>query len=584
MDVKQIAVENFRCHKRLEIPLSKVTILVGPNGSGKSSIVEAPATMLLGQNTWTARTGIKLKNLIRKGESKGKVTLVGKKEISRVLTKSGSKVVLDEKKSLTQHELLTNLKVSEAQLRAALIPQSFLSLSLKEQKDVLFDLLGEDMTLEDVEKRIPASKTWEKLASRWREDHPDEIAVDLDALYKFVYDARRKYRKKHEDPASEETDEHTELMEQLENLSKNISGAEFENERNSSAKEKKARLPLLKKRLKKAKDTKASYDELQEKRKKIDGLIRKAEKEESAVEAVLGEAKRQVNRFKGVKTKEGKVHCSIGLECPHGEDTLKEKQSYSKGQTIASEGKLKSIKVRIKEHDEELQSVSLDLQACGNVDRDIDKLRSEIDHIGTMDDPGEEVDTEELEAKKAKVKKKLENLASAAPRKKDDQTESDLDHLVSGLDVNGIKAQIVEEKISALEKEINKALSQFGPWGIQFFVDSSFEPTILSNEGNRQLGELSDGERNLISLILQDVFSQRSNVNLVTLDNLDLLDKEARVRFFEVAAKLKSKVLVAMAQHAGVESSELIKIHALGKAPAPAAKQEEGSEPIEDLL
>lgn len=584
MDVKEIAVENFRCHKRLKIPLSKVTILVGPNGSGKSSIVEAPATMLLGQNTWTSRTGIKLKNLIRKGESKAKVTLVGKKEISRILTKSGSKVVLGDKKSLTQHELLTNLKVSEAQLRAALIPQSFLSLSLKEQKDVLFDLLGEDMTLEDVEERIPASKTWDKISSRWKEDHPDETAVDLDELYKFVYDARRKYRKKHEDPATEETDEHKELMEQLENLNKAISVAEFDNERVSSAKEKKARLPLLKKRLTKAKDTKARYDELQAKRKKIDVRIREAEKEESGVEAVLKEAKSQVKRFKDVKTEEGKVHCPIGLECPHDEDALKEKRSYSKGQTIASEGKLKAIKGRIKDLDSELQSVSLDLQACGNVDRDITQLRSEIDHIEEMDDPGEEVDTEEWEAEKEKVKKKLANLASAAPKKIDDQTEDDLNSIVSKLDVNGIKAQVVEGKISALEKEINKALSQFGPWGIRFFVDSSFEPTILSEEGNRQLGELSDGERNLISLILQDVFSQRSNVNLVTLDNLDLLDKEARVRFFEVATKLKSKVLVAMAQHAGVESSELVKIHALGKTLAPAAEQEEESEPIEDLL
>lgn len=566
MEIKSIAVESFRSHDKIEIPLAKFTVITGPNGSGKSSILEAASTVLLGENTWTQRDGVKLQNLIKHGAKQAKVTIVGKRAISRLITAKGSKILLDDKDSLTQFELLQNLKVSEQQVRASLIPTAFLNLSIKEQKDALFSLLGVELTLEEVKKFIPAQAlpTWAKIAKKWTEDHsmPEEEGgeapplppVDLDKLYDFVYASRRNYKAK-ESPAGARNEENDKLVKELSEVSKNIAQANFQAEQRKAVEKEISRIPELEKKvIELASVVTGTLDEIQGRLTSAGADVGETEKARREIQFAQENLEAELRQFGKAKAEPGKkVICPIGLECPHDEASLKNRREYLIGKHEAKARELKAAlskesaaqhayavilneKAEAQKAQEEQKRTQSDLEKARELKKGLGKSMAQ-------DLPG-------LQKEKARIEAALKAAAAGAVPAEKDATVDHLDLIVKALDVNGIKTQLVKTGIVKLEEEANVVFSKFGPYSIRFFMDGEFSPAILHREAEIQIGELSEGERLIASLVIQDVFAQRSRVNLVVLDNADLLDPETYTRFVRTAMSLKSKVLVGLANEA----------------------------------
>ena len=583
MEIKKIAAEDFRCHKKFEIELEKVTLLVGPNGAGKSSILEAPATMLVGENSWCRRDGVSLSDQIRKGAKEAKVSVIGRRILSRIIGPKGSRLVVD-KDPLTQPLLLKNLKVTEAQLRATLMPMSFLNLPLKEMKETLFDLLGSAMTLQTVGTYIPkdATVTWEKLCKRWKEDHEGEESVDLDDFYKFVYDARHKYKQKASAP--QENPRQKELVQKISEISQGIAAANFDNERRRIGIEQKGKLPEIQARLQAmaAPDVPAFEKKVEE----LDEEIMDLEKKLSAAEAVLQMSKKDSSSLKDLEVKEGKVRCPLGLECPHDAKAVKSKKDLAKGQELAKAGEIKSLRDRLNLAENAQEKAVQDLKKAREQMDEYDGLIREINQIDQMGEIEEPVDIDALKREKDAVEKELSTLASK-PREAD-PTVDHLNAIVDSLKVDGIKTEVIRSKIAALEKDLNAALAKFGDWRVQFFVASEFRPTILTRGVEIRVGEMSEGERALMSLILQDAFAARARINLVVMDNVDVLDRKAAKTFFETALAVSSRVLVGLANDSFVPSLEGIKIVKLSApaeaGPKPTPPKDEERPPIEDLL
>ena len=596
MKVTGIRLKDFRSHEMFETELEKFTIVTGPNGSGKSSIVEAVATVLIGQNSWTDRDGVKLQHHIRKGAKTAKVTLIGKRQITRTLRRGGSQLSLDDGDTLTQAMIYKNLNVEEQHLRACLIPQAFLTLTLKEQKDTLFNLLSSEMTITAVGKRMPkeSADVWKKLVTRWKEEHPDEKGVDIDELYKFVQEARRRYKAKISSQPADDAPDNKELVGKLSELSQKIAGANFDNERVKAGKAMRAKLPDLKKRLAELTEGRPKLDELQDTLKKSEENLVELQKRLAGIEAIAQENAADLDIFGEPKTKKGKVVCPLGLECAHDDAALKKRKSYLKGLKTSKDEEKKALQEKIRAARSiktKNESTLLHAQTCV---RDIEDLEAEIQQALGIEDE-EFVDVQALQAEKAEVQKQLEKLSSPKASASD-ATVVKLDAIVDALNVHGIKTEVIKEEATGLEKEVNDTLSKFGDWKVRFFVDETYQPTIITSRGECFLGELSDGERALLSLILQDVFAQRSGIGVVVMDNVDLLDPAACKAFVNTALRVKSQVLVAMANSKNIMmgDGDPMKIVTLGppkKSPVPQEQvakdepaEEDGEKPIEDLL
>jgi DNA repair exonuclease SbcCD ATPase subunit len=581
MEIKSITLENFRCHELYKLELGKVTVITGPNGSGKSSIIEAVATMLLGENTWTNRQGVRLGNFIRSGTIQATVSITGKRTISRVIRPKGSQLLLDGQQALTQPLLLNNMRVTEPQLRAALIPQSFLNLDLKEQKETLFNLLAKQITLEDVAKYIPqtAMRTWATLANRYEKEvlESDTEFIDLDKLYEFCFEARRNYKSTQAPVSKAPAPKSEDLVKKLSKLTTDIMKGNTINQRVAAYKKALARLPEMKKELTKLQADATKVTKGAASQKELEAEWADLSRKEAAAQALLEQALMDQRKITGAKVAKGKVECPIGLVCPHDASATKK---LANNLSV----RVKNLNGEIVLLETEIQKVSLKLEDAKTASKKDDDtlqaskdLESDIKEIEEQEDPGEQVDVAELKAEKARVEKDI-NAATRAPSAAaaaDDPAVEQLTDIVNALNVNGIKTAVVRTEILALQQEIDASLKPFGGWRIRFFMDEEYRPAILKQSGEIGVGELSDGERAILSLIVQDVFSQRSNIQLVVVDNLDLLDRKNAAEFFEVATKIKSKVLVAMAQSETLEAMTLpAAVTVVSLAPAEAEPEE----------
>lgn len=578
MDIQTIAVENFRSHQKTEIKLGKVTALVGPNGSGKSSLIEAPATCLIGENTWTSRDGVTLSNLIRAGAKEASVSVGGKRTITRQITAKGSKLSLDDGETITQAMLLGKLKVTVSQLRTALIPNSFLALTSAHQKEAIFDLLAPKFTVAAVAEHVPASETWDKLAARWIKEHGEEEDVDLDKFYQFVYEARRNYKAK---AKTQENPRQKELVAKISDVSKKIASVNFENEQIKIALRAREALPEKQKELAALLTRRKDVAALKKEWNELDDFQREAERKLAAAEAILKASKSEGLALGETKLKDGKIVCPIGLSCPHDEKALKDRGTFAKGLKIAEDAKILSAKQKLKDADRLLAEKRAELETAETVNHQIEALQEDIKKFGEAK-PRKLIDRSALEEERKAVEAELATLPSVGGA--DEAVVDKLDAIVGALNVHGIKTKAIEKAADALEKEVNGALSRFGAWTMRFFVEGEFSPTILREGGGCLLGELSDGERAVLSLVIQDVFSRRSGVNLVVVDNIDLLDGKACGKFFEVACKITSKVLVGTTNGTFIPKMDAVKTVNLSPGKPGKSAPSPADPPMEDLL
>lgn len=163
MKIGSVRIRNFRSIESLDLPLAPVTLITGPNGSGKSSFQGALDFLVSGRAPWTNDRGQGLSELVRDGAELAEVTFVAPegddsitRSIPHALTMSGapSQMSLAE----AQRRLDELIGCSGEWARLSLRAGRYFGLEEKDQKAVLYDLLGLHITDELVQKELAAKE------------------------------------------------------------------------------------------------------------------------------------------------------------------------------------------------------------------------------------------------------------------------------------------------------------------------------------------------------------------------------------------------------------------------------------------
>ena len=170
MKIDNLNLTNFRNHQVTEVELAHVNFFLGINGAGKSGIRAGIELALTGAvQGWTDKRGAGSQDLIRNGQKAASVglTLDGK-TLTRTLP-GGLEIAGASGNSTVQEALLYQaLKTTPEVVTALLNVRAFIELPPKEQKDMIFSLLGIRVTAQGLQDKIMEAKTV-----------PLEIARDL---------------------------------------------------------------------------------------------------------------------------------------------------------------------------------------------------------------------------------------------------------------------------------------------------------------------------------------------------------------------------------------------------------------------
>lgn len=158
MRLKGAELNNIRNHRDRNFDFAPVTVVTGPNDSGKSTIRDAIEACLCGTYTHMHGTGnAKIRELLTEGEAKGSVTLLldGGRRVSRN-TDGGLALSWAQRAKATeaQLELERAMGCTLDKARLALSGMRFFRMEAKEQKALLQDMLGLELTPDQVEAEL----------------------------------------------------------------------------------------------------------------------------------------------------------------------------------------------------------------------------------------------------------------------------------------------------------------------------------------------------------------------------------------------------------------------------------------------
>lgn len=158
MRIKAFELTNIRVHRDRRFDVAPVTVVTGPNDSGKSTIRDALEACLCGTYTHMHGTGnAKIRELLTIDETTGSVALVmdGDRRISRS-TDGGLALSWAQRAKATeaQLELERTMGCTLDKARLALSGARFFRLDPKEQKALLQDMLGLELSPDQVEAEL----------------------------------------------------------------------------------------------------------------------------------------------------------------------------------------------------------------------------------------------------------------------------------------------------------------------------------------------------------------------------------------------------------------------------------------------
>jgi hypothetical protein len=103
-----------------------------------------------------------------------------------------------------------------------------------------------------------------------------------------------------------------------------------------------------------------------------------------------------------------------------------------------------------------------------------------------------------------------------------------LERLIEFFGPNGVKSQMVGDKIVPFTKAVNDALRAFG-YGVRFSLEPySFQVGAFEREGWRTLRQLSESEQFRFGVAFQIALAMATGLKFVVIDRADILDADSR--------------------------------------------------------
>lgn len=158
MKLKTLELRNIRCHEHATFDLGPVTVVTGPNDSGKTTIANAIEMILTGRYSHTYGSGNGTPaDMLRAGSAAGEATLVlddghrvTRGTDGRLTVSWASRAGARE----SQAELERMMGCTAEKARLALSGTRFLRMAPKDQKDLLQEILGLEISVEEVKKEL----------------------------------------------------------------------------------------------------------------------------------------------------------------------------------------------------------------------------------------------------------------------------------------------------------------------------------------------------------------------------------------------------------------------------------------------
>lgn len=573
MKITTIKLKDFRNHLETEIDLAPLTIIKGRNNSGKTSVRHAIEVALTGRAEFTDRGGRGLSDAIRVGQKAGVVELDVERigAIARTIKASGSTLqVADWTGTATaQQDLLYSKLDADADLISALLNvSSFISLTPREQKDMLFKIARPEISIQqlmvavnDWAEKQGAGNLLDELRSLIQ--IPETVGPDwLDQAHKLIVEARRQAKKDRDQLAGRvegmaEAPQDLPDLDQLPELEKQISTLEAEREKLgekiATVEAAEARRVSLAEREQNIKNSiealslpvEDSGEDPEELKAALKKLAARLDEARQASYEAQGEIKALDVAVPQLK-KAGN-DCPLGpgvVPCPltpsDRKALIKDLNAQRKKLVTTHERAMKDAAAIETQKEELAERIWAAEQAEKNAER-LETMEKELESVqaelATLPEPigidlaRSEISTlderirngHELSAK-MKVAAEAQERAQTAKEKAAEASArvARLEALAVLLGPQGIKARLLSETMGAVIERAAENLSILTGGAYELDVES--DPDFHLTVNGEYLRQLSTSERMRVGIACAEALAHASGLRLLVIDDLEILD------------------------------------------------------------
>jgi DNA repair exonuclease SbcCD ATPase subunit len=577
MKLNKLTIQNLRNHESTVMELDKFNLIGGQNAAGKSTVKSSLMFALTGESEW----GGSSKDLIRYGQEKAvsAVEIEGFGTVQRTAKAEGGTEVRLERRVLpdkeVEGEFLDTFGVGYNVLTCVLDSSDFFKMSPGDQKDFLFNLtravLNPQKVLEYMEKPSVAAKDI-VLAQL-----SDRVTMEgLDAAYKVFFADRRAAKKtldelkvqmrKAAKPAAQAPFDLKAITEKQEKLKASREKAVKSQAVIQEGKKQVIRFEESMKRIDDeiAKQRKAlgqfSPDELEEEIFGCVTEINAAKKDYESNNVIFNVLTAQIEPLKGIVAKLNTPICPLSekLVCKTDKTVLTGELSAQiengNKEIAAAKAAMEKAEKLVEKWTKQKEQYEKELEAHRALDAVLKQkalleqqkpslpqgddiaLQKEIDGYDTQirefAEQQKAVETWEREVKEAK---QLEDSLRKATEKVDLY-----EYLVKEFSPKGIKVRILKKVVGPIEDHINQVLDKLtnGVYRVMFDFTNDFNIYVKHALGQIPASHLSPSEHLRISMVFQDAVNALSNIRVLVVDNIEILDKENEVLLFETLEEL----------------------------------------------
>ncbi|MDD4804687.1 MAG: hypothetical protein PHN69_06010 [Candidatus Pacebacteria bacterium] len=581
MKVNNLKVKSFRNYQMAILPFAHINFVLGLNNSGKSSIKGALQYALTGTNEWTGSRN--MRKLIRFGETKA-IIETDIEDIGVVRRTIGKQNQIHINRNIIIDRELEKIFIEQYgfdynAIRCALDSAEFLDMNSNDQKDFIFRLTGAVLDTQQIISFMdnPSQTAKDEVISLLENEKKVTTEV-LDSLYKEVF-SLRKIAKKERDSLGiklknitvkdcnvdiKKLEEKTEIIDQRrDSLLKKIAVI---NEKTNQRKALKtylektfAKIEQLKKQLDTKIDLANAEKTISEMTAEISLWENDIEKNKKIANTIFG----QNESLKSILAKLNTTKCPLSDKIVCGTDKsslIKDLQEHIANNNEQINNitkivkklteKLNARKLEKEKIEAQLKIVS-DLKAYQEQEK---QYKENLKNIGKVEDEKAlKTEFETCETQKRELsKRKLRYREWEQKRKEKEDFQKKLteqenkvnmyEYLAKEFSSKGVKSRILKKIVDPIEHHCNERLAILteGKYKIRFDFSNNFDIIVENEELERTpLNSLSASEKFRIGVVFQDTINNLTNVRILFVDSIDILDDKNMELFYILIDKIK---------------------------------------------
>jgi len=580
MRINRLKLVDFRNHAETDITFERLTCVRGANRTGKSSIRQGLEFALTGRTDGTDARGAGAAGLIRQGADKATILLKlqANKEIDLKCTlteASGRTVTVTDASDPAWNGAAVKQFLDDQRdvLSCLLNSQYFIKLKPAEQKSLLSSIILPDQY--DWPQDIVGKAASVHLSINW-----DCLPFDvIEAAYKAAYDKRRDLGRDLKNlhipdaiPMPEGVKSSADTQDWL--AKARTRAHEVEKERRAKADARSShvakinglenRVESLRGLLRTEQETLAQTEKAILSKAQLKDTQKLAANKEKydAIEkdlATLREQAAGIRAIFAIFEKLAEKTCCPMCQRDVSEEWLGEKLSAQndaarvngeKQEALLDEqkalGDVSGAARRLEEHERQTvnqkrsRAIIAEKSALlQTAEKELDELRGTLPAEVPLDDP----EVSDLRKQIATAEASLEAVAASEARAKEIQRAhgqkqkleaalATLEELVKYFGPEGVKAQLLSEHIGTFTSSLNQGLAAWG-YAAEFDIEPyGFRVKNLTTGAVLPLELLSGSERLRFAAAFQVALAQATNIRLVVIDEVDVLDSEGRSAFY----------------------------------------------------